>query len=88
MAIFLTCIVLLMLIRTSYTETADYNDQSNWSGSCQNGTRQSPINLVTNSTHNDSSHRFQQRLFDGNSLLNPSGIDLKNSFSGGSLIAV
>ena len=66
----------------------DYGDQGSWGGSCQTGGRQSPIDIVTDDAQTGSNHRFEARLFDGSSYLNPSGIDLKNSFSGSSLSMV
>ena len=82
----LRIIVALTILTLTSSATADYNAQSSWAGSCQTGMRQSPIDIITDDArtgHNN--YRFGQRLFDGKSYLNPSGIDLKNSFPGSEL---
>jgi len=45
-SIFITCV----LVGAALSATYDYADQSNWSGSCTSGTKQSPINVLTNTT--------------------------------------
>lgn len=45
-----TFIISCLLVGAALSSSYDYSDQAKWSGSCTTGTKQSPINVLTNTT--------------------------------------